>query len=77
MVTTSRAVPELFGKALGHPMRYIDGLLGSGHPNLDRPFREHAADQGKARKLVPGFDLTKEGFMLLAVSLPALLRPAS
>lgn len=64
----SRDVAEYFGKRHDHVLRDIDNLLRSlGSPNLGNLFVERSDYHEHARKHVRAFDLTRDGFVLLAM----------
>lgn len=62
----SRDVATFFGKPHDNVLRDIDVLL-LGPSELSDLFHEHAEYHDKARKLVRAFDMTKDGFTLLAM----------
>lgn len=68
-MTNSRDVADLFGKQHGHILRSIDALQRElvGSPKMDGLFHEHAEHHDKARKIVRGYSMTKDGFVLLAM----------
>jgi Rha family phage regulatory protein len=62
----SRDVASFFGKRHDNVLRDIDVML-AGPSDLRGLFQEHAEYHDKAHKLVRGFDMTKDGFTLLAM----------
>lgn len=64
----SRDVAAYFGKQHAHILRDIDNLLkNNGNPKLDNLFIEKTEYHEIARKEVRFFDMTKDGFTLLAM----------
>ncbi|MDQ0510621.1 Rha family transcriptional regulator [Ancylobacter amanitiformis] len=66
---SSRDVAAFFGKQHAHVLRDIDALIWAtaGSPNLDGLFVERSEYHDKARKEVRLFDMTRDGFTLLAM----------
>lgn len=66
---SSRDVAAFFGKQHGHVLRDIDALIYgmAGSPILDGLFIERTEHHNKARKDVRLFDMTRDGFTLLAM----------
>lgn len=67
-VCNSRMVAEFFGKQHAHVLRDIDKILAAlGSPVLEDLFVESVNHHAKARKMVRSFNMTKDGFSLLAM----------
>lgn len=67
VVTNSRAVAAYFEKEHKHVLRDIDHLLAVGGPDLDPLLIEREDYHVQARKIVRSFDMTKDGFTILAM----------
>lgn len=63
----SRNVADYFQKRHDHVLRDIDNLLSSGSPKLGSLFVEGSVYHDQARKDVRVFDMTRDGFSLLAM----------
>lgn len=68
-VANSRDVADYFGKRHDHVLRDIDILLAAiaGSPDLGSLFSEREDYHEAARKMVRSFDMTRDGFTLLAM----------
>ncbi|MCB5203181.1 Rha family transcriptional regulator [Neorhizobium sp. T786] len=68
-VCNSRALADVFEKRHDNVLRDIDNLLAliSGSSNLSGLFFERSDHHPQARKMVRSFDMTKDGFTLLAM----------
>jgi anti-repressor protein len=66
-VCNSRMVAEFFGKRHDNVLRDIDRVTFGGSSELSSLFVESVAHHAKARKMVRSFNMTKDGFSLLAM----------
>lgn len=72
VVCNSRDVAEVFGKEHRHVLGDTDNLLSLGGPDLGSLFTARMDYHPSARKMVRSFDMTKDGFTLLAMRCPQI-----